>query len=153
MHTKTLFWISFFLLLFCPSWPLLFFAPYIVACSYRFGLMPTLWRTLGVSLLVNFFSSSEGFGLIALSYSLSSLLLFVHIRTFFADNWSTLPLMTYLFSLYSSLFYFLLFPIFGQSFCLTPRVMITEILLSPLSDALLAAIVLLIMQSRKKVIS
>lgn len=151
MHTKKLFWLSFFLLLFCPSLPLLFFAPYIVAAFYRFSLFSTLLRALGVAFLINIFSSTQIFGLLPLSYSLAVILLSFHGHYFFTDKWSTLPLMTYLFSLYSSLIYFLLFPLFGLSFSLTPRLLLTEILLSPLSDTLLAGIVVLLMHRGKKV--
>ena len=151
MPTKTLFWISFFLLLFCPGLPLLFFASYLVACSYRYQLVPTLWRALLVSLLVNLFSSSEAFGLLPLSTCLAVLLLSMHLRSFFADKWTTLPLMTYLFSLYVSLFTFLLMPFFGAPFSLSLRVLVTEILIAPLFDTLLAGIVVLFIKRQKKV--
>jgi hypothetical protein len=153
MHTKTLFWLSFFLLLFFPSLPLLFFAPYLVASFYRFGLLSTLWRALGAALIINFFASAKTFGLLPISYCLAILLLAFHIRYFFVDKWFTLPLMTYLFSFYSSFFYFLLFPLFGLGLCLTPRVLVTEILCAPLWDTLLAGIVVFSTHRRNKVAS
>lgn len=150
MPTKTLFFLSFSLLLFLPSLPLLFFAPYIAALAYRNELIVVLWKSLGISLLIALFSTSMPFGLIPLSYCAASLLLFFHTRYFFADKWFTLPLMTYLFSLYGSFFYFLLFPLFDQPFCLTPSLLLTEILIAPLWDTLLAGIVVLVMYRKKK---
>ena len=91
-------------------------------------LLSALWMALGVGLLYDLFSGSEKLGSWAVAYTASLYLLSPLKRTFFEDSITTLPILTYLYSLLLTLW--MLFPTFS----------FTDLFIYPLFDALFALV-------------
>ena len=102
-HPSIAFLIALASLLFFPSTHLVFLAPFLIISLYKYPLISALWRALGCGLLFDLLSSTPLFGQTALIYSLATLFLFPQRLNFFEDKLSTLPLMTGLFSLLTTL--------------------------------------------------
>lgn len=121
---------------FFPSLHLLFFAPPLVMALYQKGFYGALWRALFCGLLFDIFSSTPYFGTTPLCYTITAALLFRLKQSFFEDNPSTLPIMTFAFS---SLATFLgaLFALFmGEKGGFGIGPIVTNFFLMPLADAL-----------------
>jgi len=139
-----LFFVGLFLACFFPTLPILFFAPYLVAICYCSSLQALLLRALGCGAIIDLLSGSHTFGLFSLSYLCATILVYLQRRQFFADKLSTLPILTYIFSVYLSLFCLILSPFFGLSASLSARVAITEMFIMPLCDCLFAGILIFV---------
>ena len=133
-HKKTLFILlaSLFLTLYTP-YKLLFFAPYLVTLFYQRPQNSCLLSALLLGLLIDLLSSYSRFGITALNYFLCTLPLYPAKRHFFSDKLSTLPLMTFLFSLLSLLIHFITHP-----FMPTLSWIASDLFIMPLFDALAA---------------
>lgn len=137
------FFLACFFSLILPSFnlfpPLTYFAPFFVILFYQ--------KSKESCLLISFFIglwqdslSSDHLGVMAINYSLSTLILRPLKQHFFEDRFSTLPIMVFLFSFVSTLFQMLLLDILDQSFVLTWHWVITDLLIMPLVDACYGAI-------------
>jgi len=82
---------------------LMFFAPFLIIACYQKPLGSCLWLAFFCGLLLDLFSSGTRFGLHALNFCVTILVLYPQRRNFFADSLSTLPIMTFGFSLFSTL--------------------------------------------------
>lgn len=129
--SKISFWISLlctlFAPLFCPRLHLLYFAPFLVTCSYKYSRFSALWRAIGCGVIIDLLSSTHFFGLTSINYSLVTLLLYGQTRHFFEDKLSTLPLMSSLFSFFSTAVAFLLTIFFGHRFLPSWRWIVTDL--------------------------
>lgn len=142
VNTKIAFWVSFLSTLLGPALfskcHLLYFSPYLILSCYKFSLYGTLYRSLGCGVLVDLLSSTPYFGLSSVNYCLVSFVFHGRTRNFFEDKLSTLPLMTSLFSLLSTLFFVILAPCFGQKITLCWKWGFTDLMAMSLFDALFA---------------
>lgn len=77
-------------------------------------------------------------GLYAVSFCLTTAVLYGQRRNFFADSLSTLPLMTYFFSSLSTLVQLLLLYSFGQGVMISWDWFLTDLIYMPALDALYA---------------
>lgn len=127
-----------FLPIFLPTLRLNFFAPYIVICCYQCSFFKTLWQAVLCGFVIDILSSHPLFGLSALNNCLAVSLIYFQNRNFFEDRPSTLPLMTFFFSLLSSGTYAILLGLTGQNFSYSWHWVLTDLLLMPLLDAAFA---------------
>jgi rod shape-determining protein MreD len=147
MHIKSraAFWIALSGALFgpllLPRCHLYYFAPYFVVCAYQHSKLALLWRAYLCGVILDLLSSTPFFGLSSLNYCLASWLLYGQTRNFFEDKLSTLPLMTFLFSLLSTLIALILAFFFAQSYPLSCAWMATDLVIMPLADSIYALLV------------
>ena len=124
--------------LFTPKIHLFYCAPYLIISLYRLPLTSALWRAYACGILIDLLSSSPLFGLTSLNYCFAIWLLHGQTRHFFEDKLSTLPLMTFLFSLLSTVLS-LIFAFFsGHTYPLSKLWAVTDLIMMPLADALYA---------------
>jgi rod shape-determining protein MreD len=86
-----------------PSIRLLFFAPFLVIAAYQKSLFISLCYALGCGVVLDLLSDDMRFGVHALSLTVTTFILYEQRRNFFADTLSTLPIMTFFFSVISTL--------------------------------------------------
>ncbi len=86
-----------------PSLRLMFFAPFLIIALYQKPLKSCLWLAFWCGFLLDIFSSNGRLGLYALDFCLTVLILYPQRRHFFADSISTLPMITFCFSMLSTL--------------------------------------------------
>jgi len=121
-----------------PPIKLLAFAPFL-AILYNTVTRPTaLWIALLCGLGVDLLSSELRLGLHALNYCLTTLLLFKHKRHFFDDKPLSLSLFTLLISAVSTLLQILLIALFEHTLPLSGQLLITDLVIMPLVDAIYA---------------
>lgn len=144
VNSTLLFAFSLFLTLFFPALRLLFFAPYLVLACYKFPLSALLWRAALCGLVVDLFSSSPFFGESVIHLTLVSFLISRQKTHFFADKWSTMPIMTFLFSLFYSAIHPLFGLLYGLPFSFSFRLFFGDFVLFPLIDALYGAALLFV---------
>ncbi len=137
--------ICFFILpAFLPLPHLTFFAPFLVIVYYKRSLLVSLWWSFFCGLLVDLLAASTPIGFYALTYCLTTALLYAQRRHFFADNLSTLPLLTFFFAILSTLFHLILMYVFEQPIKITPLWLMTDLILMPAGDAFYALVVFLL---------
>jgi rod shape-determining protein MreD len=117
-----------------PSWRLLFFAPFLVVIYYQKSYTVSLWVSFLCGLFVDLLSSDRHLGMHAIDYSIATWLLYPQRRHFFAENLSTLPLMTLLFSLVSTGVLMGLIAIFEEPLSLSWQWGLTDFLYLPVAD-------------------
>jgi len=86
-----------------PHLRLLFFVPFLVVAFYQKPLKTCLWLAVICGLFSDLLSAYSRLGVHSLSFCLTTFLIYSQRRNFFADNLSTLPIMTFLFSSLSTL--------------------------------------------------
>lgn len=123
---------------FFPNLRLFFFVPFLIIAYYQKSFIKCLWLSLFCGLIIDMLSSQLRFGTNALNYCLTTLILYPQRYNFFADSKSTLPLMTFFFSLLSSLIQVVLIYIFDQGFPISASWIFNDLLLLPLADAAFA---------------
>jgi len=121
--------------LYCPI-PLLYFSPLLVWVSYRAPLTISLWIALGCGLVIDLLGTHTLFPLNALAYCLVTLLIYRLNRHFFEDQLFTLPLLTLIASLTITL---IQLPFVTRP-PLTWQWALTDLMLLPLGDALIPAL-------------
>lgn len=137
--TVLLFWGGLFATLagplFFPKLPVLYFAPYLVSCFYRFSRVHLLWRAILCGCLMDLVSSSIPFGLTSLTYFFVCLILYGQKRNFFQDKLFTLALLTFFFSLLNTVIGLILSLLFDHQLHLNFRWWLTDFFLMAFLDA------------------
>lgn len=121
-----------------PSARLLFFAPFLIILIYQKSFLACLWNSLLCGFILDLLSSNPLMGLYAVSFCLTTGLMYGQRRNFFSDSLSTLPLMTYFFSCLSTLLQLALLYIFGQLTAISWEWTLTDLIYLPALDALYA---------------
>lgn len=118
-----------------PQLRLSFFAPFLIIGCYQKSLPKCLWLAFLCGVILDLLSSNPHFGLYSLDFCLTLMLLYPQRRNFFADNLSTLPIMTFFFGAVSSLIMaILLYSVEMRNIASGPW-MITDVILMPAFDA------------------
>lgn len=115
---------------------LLFFAPFLVILYYKKSYSFCLWAALLCGLLLDLLTSSMRIGLYAMSYCLTTGFLYGQRRNFFADSISTLPIMTFLFSISATLIQLIFVYVFEQNITFSKTWLLTDLVYMPAADAL-----------------
>lgn len=121
-----------------PQLSLTFFAPFLIIAIYKKPLASCLWIAFICGVILDSLSSFSHFGIYTLDYCLTLFLLYPQKRNFFADNVSTLPIMTFFFSVISTLILaFLIYVVEIKNITSLPWVL-TDLILMPTFDSLYA---------------
>jgi rod shape-determining protein MreD len=121
-----------------PSLRLLFFAPFIIITYYQKSYVAALNYSLLVGLILDLFTSPLRFGLNALNYTMTTAFIYNQKKNFFADSPTTLPLMTFIFSILSTLIQITLLSIFSKPISLSLTWIFSDLIIMPALDALFA---------------
>lgn len=121
---------------FYPEICLLYFSPFLILSLMHLPFSPALFIALFCGLLVDLLSTTP-FGMTALNYTLISALLYRQKR-FFNDKPHTLSFFTMLFSIASTLLQLLLLFIFHHPLMISPKWVLTDLIVYPLLDGLYA---------------
>lgn len=121
-----------------PGVRLMAFAPFLALVYTRRPFVRALWLAALCGLVMDLMSCQLRFGLYALNYCLTTLLLYSQKRHFFDDKPLSLPLYTFFVSGAASLIEFGLIAVFHKSLSLDGKTAFTELLMMPLADALYA---------------
>lgn len=121
-----------------PKLRILFFAPFLILAIYQHSLTVCLWLAFFCGVILDLLSSSSRLGIEAIAFCLSILILHSQRRNFFADSFSTLPMMTFLFSLLSTAIGAVLLYAIEMHNIISFRWMLTDLLIMPTIDALYA---------------
>lgn len=118
-----------------PGLQMQFFIPFLIIAFYQKSLLQSLWLALSCGMILDLFSSHEHFGLYPLNFFLTTVLIFGNRKHFFADSLSTLPIMTYTFSVISTALQTLLLHFFEKPIILSWSWVIIDLFLMPSFDA------------------
>jgi rod shape-determining protein MreD len=129
----TLFFPTFFFHL-----PIMFFAPFLIILYYQKSYLTSLWGSLLCGLVLDLLAAHLHIGLHAISYCLATTILYKQRRNFFADSLTTLPIMTFFFSVISTVFQLGLMYTFGQGVKVSGYWIVTDLIYMPILDALYA---------------
>lgn len=121
-----------------PSQRFAYFAPLLVFSIYRYSRILCLWLALICGLILDLLSAEMRFGIYALNYTLCVLMLGYFKNYFFEDSFSTIPLMTILFSYLSTIIFLFLLYAFNSQALLSWEWVKRELIQMPLSNAIYA---------------
>ncbi len=136
IKTILLFFISFFSMIFLSDFKFIFFAPILIFLFYNVSFLSILWIAAIFGFIQDLFSSSF-FGINAISYLISSMILYRE-KKYFNDKPINLSIFTVIFSVIFSVLSPILFFIFDKKINLSITWLITDIVLYPLLDGIYA---------------
>lgn len=119
-----------------PFIRLTFFAPFLIITYYQRNFLSSLWIAVVCGTIMDLISSTPRLGLYALNYTLTTFLIYNQRRHFFADSLSTMPIMVFLFCLFSTLMQVLQMYIFDQQVVVSWGWALTDLAIMPSFDAL-----------------
>jgi len=123
-----------------PSVRMLFFAPVIIIAIYAKPFSVVLWFAIFCGFILDLLSANMRMGIQELLFMLSTIAIYPFRKQFFADSLSTLPLMTFLFSVaYTILSFIVLKPA-----PLSLSWLASDFILMPLMDASYSFIVFIV---------
>ena len=113
-----------------------FLIPVLVMSFYFVSLNSAAWLALGIGLLLDILNLLPRLGFLGSAYLVTALILYPWRLYFFKDAFSTLPIMTYLFSVFSSLIQALIALLFDlPSFSFSVSWLVSDCFIMPLIDA------------------
>ncbi len=123
-----------------PRLRLLFWAPFIAFSYYRFARLPCIWISLLCGLSLDLLSSTDPFGLHMLSYAITTFFLYNRKQLLFKDTIHTLPVLTALFSLTSTIITLVALNILGDNIPISPTWtwILSDLIIMPTLDAIYA---------------
>jgi len=141
-NTKIVFFIALVLTLlmpvFFPALRLHYFTPFLVILFYKKPFISCLWGSIGCGLILDLLSPQARLGMNAINFTLTTGILYGQRRHFFSDSMTTLPMMTFFFSLISTVFHVLLISIFDKGIPITKDWIKYDLIMMPALDAALA---------------
>ena len=121
-----------------PNIRLTFFSPFLIMACYKKNLQNCLWIAFICGLILDLLSSNSRLGIHAFNYCLTLIVLYPQKRNFFADSLSTLPIMTFLFSAFSTFFMATVLYSLEMINMLSWQWFATDLLVMPVGDAIYA---------------
>jgi len=121
-----------------PSIRLYFFIPFIITSYYQKPLLTCLWYSIACGLIIDLLSADSRLGFHAVIYSLSTMILYNQRKNFFSDYVTTLPIMTFFYSLISTSLETGIYYGVGKASFFTIKWFACDIVLMPLFDAMFA---------------
>lgn len=118
-----------------PNWSIQLFPSFLVILLYQRGLLVCLWSSCGCGLMLDLMSSTAHLGLHAASYAAAVAVLHRQRYIFFSDRISTLPLMTFFFSILATLFLVGVSYLFESRFPLSWNWAFTDLIAMPAVEA------------------
>ena len=123
-----------------PGLHLSAFAPFLAITLMRKGFIPSLWIAALSGLVLDLLNSEMRFGLYALNFSLTALLLHAQKKHFFDDRPFALALFTAVISSVSTLLQYVLLSLFDQKLPLSFGTALSDLVGMPLLDGVYAFI-------------
>lgn len=123
---------------FLPAWKLSFFVPFLIITLYKRPFATCLGYAFFCGFLMDIVSDYHHLGIYTLNYCATCAILFPQKRHFFKDSATTIPLMTFLFVLLSTLIQLFLIYSFEKGIPLSWSWVGTDLILMPLFDSLYA---------------
>lgn len=120
---------------------LVFFAPFLVITFYQKSFFLSLCYALGCGVICDLLSADIRFGVHALSFCVTTLVLYQQKKNFFADSISTLPMMTFFFSVLTTLVDFITLYALQQPQLFSWEWVVCDLLVMPALDGLTAFLV------------
>lgn len=136
--------LSLFLPALFPFFKIQYFIPFLIILIYRKSFIFCLWASMGCGLVLDLLSPHDRIGLYAITYTMTTGIIFRQKRHFFADSLTTLPLMTLLFSIISTAIQALLFSFFQKAIILNLGWIIKDLVFFPLLDMVFAFMVFIL---------
>lgn len=130
--------LTLFMPVLAPGLNLIYFAPFLIVSYYQKKLLTCLWYALGCGLVLDLLSAEVRIGFFALSFCLTTVVLYRQKQYFFADNASTLPIMTFFFSFLATVVHAVLANVLAKTTFFSMEWVATDLLLMPAADALYA---------------
>jgi len=121
-----------------PSFTIAYLVPCIVVLFYTKSLIACLWGALGCGFILDILSPHAHLGLYASNFTITAALLYRQKQHFFSDKATTLPLMTFFFSLLSTLFHTFFVGMFEEKITVTRNWILFDLLLLPAYDGVFA---------------
>lgn len=121
-----------------PHLRLLAFAPFLALLYNKRSFVKSLWIASLCGLIIDLLCSELRLGVHALNYCGTTLLLYKQKRHFFEDKALALSLFTLLISIVSTILQFFLISIFGQGLPLSAKLILADLLVMPVADAVYA---------------
>lgn len=120
-----------------PSVKLFYFIPLLIRSIYLKPLQTCIWIAFYIGLCLDLLSSHSRFGIYTTNYVLTTYILFRVKQNFFEDSFTTLPVLTYFFSLTSTMIQILLLLLLDRySIHFTSQFIFTDLILMPLYDTI-----------------
>lgn len=120
-----------------PAFKLFYFIPLLIRSLYLKPLKKCIWIAFFIGLLLDLLSAHLRFGLYTANYVLTTYILYRFKQNFFEDNFTTLPALTYFFSLISTLLQiFLLLLLDRHNIHFTSQFIFIDLIIMPLCDSL-----------------
>lgn len=141
IHTILAFGLALTLMLVMPAFigmRLTFFAPFLIIQYYKRPLVGSVWFSMVCGVIMDLMASQQWFGMWALNYSLTTLILYRLRHRFFSDSVSTVPLMTAFFGIFSTCIQFFLLLVFERGVTLDLHGFVTDLFLMPVLDGVYA---------------
>ena len=123
---------------FFPTFRLYYFVPFIVTTFYQKSLNKCLWLSLFCGTIVDVFFSGDLFGMHAFVYVITTLILFNRKQTFFSDSITTLPIMTFFYSIIVTLCKTIIFAGISESFFFNLKWFFSDLIFMPMFDGIYA---------------
>lgn len=123
---------------FFPGARLSFLIPSLVVLFYQRRLSFCLWAAFGLGLLLDTLSSSPSLELHVISFCTATALIYPQKRHFFADNISTLPILTFITSVTITLTQVAIAYIFQSKMIMGVDWVVTNLVLMPFFDSIYA---------------
>lgn len=117
---------------------LIAFAPFFAIAFHRISYVKSLWLCFFCGLIIDLFSSQQHFGIYAVCYALTSCICYNQKKHFFEEKSLALSLFAGLISSISSLALILLTILFDRQFPITTEILVSEIVITPILDAVYA---------------
>lgn len=121
-----------------PSFRLQFFSSFLIIAYYKKSFVHCLWLSLICGFIIDLLASQPRIGMHALDYCLTTLALYNQRKNFFADSLTTLPLMTFFFSVLSTLIFVFLGYMMELNINLYWSWVLTDLLILPAGDGFAA---------------
>jgi rod shape-determining protein MreD len=125
---------------FLPRVHLLAFSPFLALLYNNTHFIKALWIASLCGLIIDLLSSEFHFGVHALNYCLTTLLLYKQKKHFVEDRALALSLFTVIISIISTLLQFFLISIFDRALPLSGKLILTDLMIMPMADAAYAFI-------------
>jgi rod shape-determining protein MreD len=130
--------LSLFMPVFFPAFRIHYFIPFIIVLFYRKPFIACLWGALACGVILDLLSPHGRIGLYAINYTVASAILYQQKRNFFADSLTTLPIMTFFFSVLSTLIQIILINVFEKTMSVSLSWFFKDLLFLPFVDTLFA---------------
>lgn len=121
-----------------PQFKFLAFSPFLALLYNRSNFLTSVWIASLCGLMIDLLSSEFRLGIHALTYCLATFLLYQQKKHFFEDKPVALSIFTLIISSVSSVLQLLLISIFDRALPLSLGMLVTDLVMMPLFDAVYA---------------